>query len=373
MKHTADETIDSDRRHNGMSQITRQSFINTMSSGAASGVDPNGLTPATQQALETAGITAGSLDDIAGADARISGEEELKRLFELIDRVDRNGSTRSIATTARGDDGRLVATPSGAAAQALMDEIEKARVNRGTSAPIAPFADTKHERAIERLEAAGLTNIHLAKGTPYYNQADKQWRDYSYPKSPPVPGTTRTLRDAGCAPCALAMADVTLRGSGTKPTNVADFAVDGGFSGKPKEFGTDTVDLARAWANANNLAFTLANSPDNSKDVDAIRAGLEAGGVALIGVGIDDSGGRGHFTASGHVMLVNGYATGADGTEWFFVANPGRRNQEDSPTLKTDATVKQDLSLNPAVGAVRITRAQLEAELSYACILERSL
>ena len=33
-----------------MSQITRQSFINTMSSGDASGIDPNGLAPATEQA-----------------------------------------------------------------------------------------------------------------------------------------------------------------------------------------------------------------------------------------------------------------------------------------------------------------------------------
>ena len=196
-----------------MSQITRQSFINTMSNGAASGIDPSDLAPATQQALEAAGITESSLGDIAGPDARISGEKELARLFEMIDRVDRNGSTRSIATTARGDDGRLVATPSGAAAQALMDEIAKARVNRGVSAPASQSSDARYERSISTLQAAGLTDIHLAKGTPYYNQGHKGWRDYPYPKSPPEPGSTRTLQDAGCAPCALAMADATLRGS----------------------------------------------------------------------------------------------------------------------------------------------------------------
>jgi hypothetical protein len=340
-----------------MSQITRQSFINTMSSGAASGIDPNGLAPATEEALEAAGITASSLGEIAGDDARISGEQELARLFEMIDRVDRNGSRKSIATTARGDDGRLVATPSGAAAQALMDEIEKARVNRDAR----PQSASPHQRALETLEAAGFTDIHLAKGTPYYNQGDQRYRNYLYPKRPPEPGSTRTLQDAGCAPCALAMADATLRGSGTTPIAVADFAVAGGFSGAPRGFGSDTRGLAKAWAETHDLTFTLANSV-SSKDVDAIRAGLDAGGVALVSVG------EGHFTDGSHVMLVNGYAKDAEGEEWFFVANPGREIQR-----RLDDNVKQDLSLNPALGRVRISRAELEKELNYACILERRL
>ena len=340
-----------------MSQITRQSFIGTMTNGAASGIDPNGLAPATQQALEGAGITANALGDIAGADARINGEQELTRLFEMIDRVDRNGSARSIATTARGEDGRLVATPSGAAAQALMDEIDKARVNRDAR----PQTMSPHQRALSTLEAAGFTDIHLAKGTPYYNQADERWRDHPYPKSPPEPGTTRTLQDAGCAPCALAMADATLRGGGTMPTAVADFAVEAGFSGAPGGFGSDTRGLARAWAETHDLTFTLANSV-NSKDVDAIRGGLDAGGVALVSVT------TGHFTDRSHVMLINGYARDADGQEWFFVANPGRVIQR-----RLDDDVKQDLSLNAASGRVRISRAELEKELSYACILERKL
>ncbi len=101
--------------------------------------------------------------------------------------------------------------------------------------------------------------------------------------------------------------------------------------------------------------------------------GLRAGGVALAGVGIDDRLKQGHFTNTSHVVLVNGYAKDAEGKEWFFVANPGRDNQERSTGLKTDATVIQDLTLNAAVGRVRISREQLEAELNYACILERSV
>lgn len=344
-----------------MSQITRQSFINTMSNGAVSGIDPNGLAPATEQALEAAGITASSLGEIAGADARISGQEELARLFEMIDRVDRNGSTRSIATTTRGDDGRLMATPSGAAAKALMDDIDKARVNRDAR----PQSASPHQRALETLEAAGFTDIHLAKGTPYYNQGKMPWAAYSYPKSGAEPDSTRSLKEAGCAPCALAMADATLRGSQTKPSHVADFAVDGGFSGSATRFGSDTQGLAKAWAATHDLTYTLAASPDRSENVDAILRGLQADGVALAGVG------RGHFTNASHVVLINGYAKGADGQEWFFVANPGQENQARRKGLGVDETVQQDMSLDASVGRVRISRAQLESELNYACILER--
>jgi Peptidase_C39 like family len=351
--------------HNAMSQITRQSFINTISNGSASGIDLDSLTPATQAALQRAGITTGSLAELAGTDGRISGQDELSRLFDLIDRVDRNGSRNSIATTARLDSGRLATTLSGGAAEALQNEIEGARINRHVRGPTADQLTPSHERAVSSLEAAGFTDIHLAKGTPYYNQTRGPWAAYPYPKSGTAEDSTRTLRDAGCAPCALAMADATLRKSGATPREVADFAVEGGFSGSPTRFGSDTRGLAKAWAATHDLSYTLAASRDSGENVDAILRGLQADGVALAGVG------PGHFTDKSHVVLINGYAKDKDGQEWFFVANPGQENQARRMGLGVDETVQQDVSLDASVGRVRISRAQLEAELNYACILER--
>jgi hypothetical protein len=347
-----------------MTTITRQSFIDTITSGDASGIDLKHLTPATQAALERAGITTGSLAELAGTDKRINGHEELSRLFDLIDRVDQNDSHDSLATTARLDNGRPATTLSGVAAEALKNEIENARVNRHVRGPTAQQLTPPHERALSSLEAAGFTDIHLAKATPYYNQGKAPWAAYPYPKSGAAPDSTRTLKDAGCAPCALAMADVALRGSVTTPKLVADFAVDGGFSGSPKGFGSDTRGLAKAWAAEHDLTYTLAASSDHSKNVDAVLRGLQADGVALAGVG------PGHFADKSHVVLINGYAKDKDGQEWFFVANPGRENQDRSKGLGVDDTVQQDMALDAQMGRVRVSRAQLEAELSYACILE---
>jgi hypothetical protein len=346
-----------------MSRITRESFIDTMSSGSPTGLDPSSLAEGTLAALDGAGITPQSLGEIAGADQRIKSRDELSRLFDLIDRVDRNGSRNSIAVSTR--------TLSGAAAQALQDEIENARVNRGAQGPITRQPHAAHERAIATFEAVGFTDIHLAPNTPYYNQGEEQFANVSYPKSPPVSGATRTLGEAGCAPMALAMADATLRGTKTTPIETARFAVDHALSGSPTGFGTETKRLAKEWAATHDLKYTAADSGSKSERADAIMEGLRSGGVALVSVGIDRSRGQGHFTNTSHVMLVNGYAKDADGQEWFFVANPGRRDQTDSKGLTIDETVKQDLSLSPAAGRVRISRAQFEAELNYACILER--
>lgn len=337
-----------------MTTITRESFLTTMSPG----LDPDKLGAPARAAAEAAGITPESLTEIAGGDGRISGRQELSRLFDLIDRVDGNGRRNSLATR----DSRELPTLSGAAARALQDEIEKARVNRGAQGLGPAPTMSAYERAISKLEADGFTDIYLAPNTRYYNQGDKDFANVSYPKSPPVPGATRTLGEAGCAPFALAMADTALRGTRTSPIETARFAVDRGLSGAPKDFGTDTQGLAKAWAAARDLTLTVAKSRTQSENIDALVEGLRAGGVALISVG------KGHFTDKGHVMLVNGYAKDAEGKEWFFVANPGRRIQEN-----TDDSVKQDLSLNPALGAVRISRDQLAAELKYACILERRI
>ena len=64
------------------------------------------------------------------------------------------------------------------------------------------------------------------------------------------------------------------------------------------------------------------------------------GGVAVVGVG------NGHFADEAHVVVINGYAKDKDGKEWFFVVNPGRRDQRDkavstTPSCRTTASIME--------------------------------
>ncbi len=352
-----------------MTRISRDSFVDTMTSGEG-GIDVGKLGAKSQEALADAGIDGGQLADIAGEDGVISGEDEMGKLFELVDTADHNGSYDSIATTNR--DG--TATKSGALYTALKGELDRARMGAPAAAKTetAPatekneFADKwfrKHDvasdgqrdKAISTLEAEGFTDIHLPKNGAYYAQVDnKRWASEPYPKHGLPPGPDRTIANAGCAPAALAMADATLRGTRTTPPEVADFTVKHGASGDPKSQGTDTGAMVRAWAKDKNLDVDVV------KNLDAVKKGLADGGVALVSVGKNDK----LFSPGGHVMCVNGYAVDKDGKEWFFLANPGRQ----SATSDARGIVVED-GLHHGAGRVRVSREALETYMHNAWVL----
>lgn len=218
-------------------------------------------------------------------------------------------------------------------------------------------------RSLAAIAAAGFTDVHL-RPVPYLNQGNERWATHAYPRSPAVPGESRTIKDAGCAPTALAMIDCGLRDAHTPPDVTADFAVRHRVSGAPGAAGSDTAGLAHAWAEEHGLDLTAATSSHQSRNVDALEAGLEANGIALVSVGIDRARGRGHFTTGGHVLVVNGCAK-RDGEEWFAIANPGRADQSrpHAGLLTTDENVKQIGGADNGIGQVWISRAQLEAEM----------
>jgi hypothetical protein len=176
---------------------------------------------------------------------------------------------------------------------------------------------------------------------------------------------------AGCAPTALAMADVALRGGRTTPVSVAAFAVEHGVSGTAGAAGTDLRGLVRTWTAEHALQYEAIGGNDTAVQADRLRDGLMNGGVALVSVGPDAATGRGHFTNRGHVVLVNGCAKDAQGKEWFFVADPGHRNHARSRNglLGADANLVQDRSLHHGAGQLRISREQLEREMKAAFII----
>jgi hypothetical protein len=358
-----------------MSRITRESFIDSFGAQGQGGLDLTSLGDAAKGVLEKAGLGPDALGGIAGADHVISSRDELSALFDLIDRVDANGSSSSFDTTKMTADGKILPSLSGEVFDALQNKLAAARlgadkaVAQGDDPPKMPSpAEIKKSEAA--IGAGGFTDVHLVP-TPYLNQGDKSYAQFAYPKSPPEPGAIRTLGQAGCGPCSLAIADSGLRGSSLSAKVTASFTVQHKLSGSPTSTGTDTAGMARAWSEHRGFALTEAASKDQSKNVDVLKAGLEAGGVALVSVGVDAATGRGHFTEGGHVLVINGCAM-KDGQEWFAIVNPGRRDQSKphEKLLSVDDNVVQVDGAVNGVGNVWISRQQLEAEMRRCCVLQ---
>jgi hypothetical protein len=357
-----------------MSTVTRREFIQELTDGQLDLHEPSTGLLATLQEL---GVDPQLLREVAGANGRIDTRDEARALYDLVEDLDHNGTFRSLETETRAPGGRTTLAASGQLYQALKTEIDAQRTavhlgqakaprteGTGGTAGLAPTAkgqkpedvttDAQLAEAMRKLAEQGLHDIHLTRHAVYYGQADDRWADHPYPKVPSEP-EGRTLKAAGCAPTALAIIDATLRGTKTTPTEVADFAVGRGHSGRPGVLGTLTGPLVKDWARDAGLDCTQAQS------LDDVREGLRRGGMVLLGVG------HGHFTLGKHVMVINGYAVDEKGNEWFFVANPGKKEKHGS----LDGQVVVDPSLGYGAGCVRMSRKALQEELQHAYVLEQ--
>ena len=100
-----------------MSTINRKQFIQDFSNAT---INVNDMSQETKQKLEKAGISQKDIVEVAGKDGQISGENDLKKLFALVDKTDRDGSRKSFATDKEG-----AQTKSGAAYEALKSEFDR--------------------------------------------------------------------------------------------------------------------------------------------------------------------------------------------------------------------------------------------------------
>jgi hypothetical protein len=324
--------------------------VTAASGGAIADPDAGKLAAGAAPASGGAGNAPGAPSAEA---ARASLPHELDRLYDLLDRVD-GYDARSGAPPAQSQ----LAKP-GAPADAAAKNL----------AALPPASDC--QKSLTAVAAAGFTDVHL-RPVPYFNQGNPAWCKQAYDKHPAVPGESRTIGQAGCAPTALAMVDCGLRDAHTNPKATARFAVDNRVSGTPTSAGTNTAELARRWALHTGLGLTVGASSNRSENVDTLKAGLEANGLAIVSVGADASTGRGHFSSTSHVLVINGSAM-RNGQEWFAVADPGRANQSQphGNLLTTDAQVVQIGGTRNGIGNVWISRTQLEAEMNR-CFVFRS-
>ena len=101
-----------------MTTINRKEFVSDLSKGA---INVNDMSAETKEKLTKAGISQKDLVQIAGKDGQISGASEYQRLFNLIDKSDRNRSANSFA----GTDDKGVQTKSGLAYDAMKSEVDR--------------------------------------------------------------------------------------------------------------------------------------------------------------------------------------------------------------------------------------------------------
>lgn len=123
--------------------------------------------------------------------------------------------------------------------------------------------------------------------TVYYSQRDRRWKDELY-------GSEGTIGEAGCGPTCLAMAASTLTDNSVTPVDTAKWAADNGQrcigsgsyhsiipeGGKEYGFRVDGADKQHA---------------------DEVKQALEDGELVIALMS------RGHFTVSGHFILLRGF------------------------------------------------------------------
>jgi putative peptidoglycan binding protein len=145
-------------------RITRQEFTNLSRNGGY--VDVDRMSPDLRRTFHDNGITDDDLLRIAGQDRVIRGTDEFRCLFDRIDELDRDGSSRTIATRDRHGS----PTTSGRVFEALRAEVEANR-DRARREGGARFAG---DRLLGRVYAGTATlhrGLEACEGTRRVQQA----------------------------------------------------------------------------------------------------------------------------------------------------------------------------------------------------------
>lgn len=142
----------------------------------------------------------------------------------------------------------------------------------------------------------------LTGGTPvvYYNQGDPQWRD--------KPFGTDYIGKYACGPTVMAMIVSTLTDTDTDPEKMSAWAYDNGYWCSGSGSYPSLIQGA-------SKAFGIECREAKDCDAKMLRSHLEGGGLAVALVG------PGHFTKSGHFILLHGTSPAGE----VLVADPNSR------------------------------------------------
>ncbi|MCL2462816.1 MAG: C39 family peptidase [Defluviitaleaceae bacterium] len=151
----------------------------------------------------------------------------------------------------------------------------------------------------------GVTFTDGATTVVYYSQLDPRWKDTPY-------GKTGTIGASGCGPTSLAIAVSTLSGQTVDPVQMANWAYENGYR---CEGNGSYLSLIPEGAKHFGLTVDYAGVNDGQKIVDALASGKLV--VAIMGPG--------HFTKSGHFMVLRGVT--AEGK--ILVADPASQSRSE--------------------------------------------
>jgi hypothetical protein len=120
----------------------------------------------------------------------------------------------------------------------------------------------------------------------YYNQTDERWGNEMY-------GTFHTIAVAGCGPTALAMVVSSMTSTTIDPKEMADWSVENGHC---CDGNGSYHTLINKGAEHFGLSVSSVGVADGQQIIDALAAGKLV--VAIMGPG--------HFTTSGHFIVLRG-------------------------------------------------------------------
>ncbi|WP_036712414.1 C39 family peptidase [Paenibacillus ehimensis] len=139
----------------------------------------------------------------------------------------------------------------------------------------------------------------------YYNQMDSRWADKPY-------GPNDTIGVSGCGPTSLAIVVSTLTNKLIDPVTMSKWAYENGYLAE----GTGSYhSLIPDGAKHFGLNVEGATAKDQQKIIDALVRGKLV--IAIMG--------KGHFTSSGHFMVLRGVTENGE----ILVADPASRKRSD--------------------------------------------
>ena len=143
--------------------------------------------------------------------------------------------------------------------------------------PDSEFVDKDRLQSYEGVDLDGLT---------YFNQLDERWANEMY-------GKTDTIGVAGCGPTALAIAISNLTGDETDPVEVAEWSYENGYVCEGSGSYISLIPNAAEH-------FGLSVEKLGKSSAEEIKQHLEDGKMIIAIMG------AGHFTSTGHFIVLRG-------------------------------------------------------------------
>ena len=184
-----------------------------------------------------------------------------------------------------------------------LDAAHAVRVENGYDQYIDP-SDPDY-LASDGVDFTGLVFTDGATEVHYYSQLDSRWKNLPY-------GPIDTIGSSGCGPTSLAMVVSSLTSQTVDPVQMCDWAYRNGYL---CEGSGSYHSLIPDGAKHFGLTVDYASPNDPQKIIDALSSGKLI--IAIMGPG--------HFTTSGHFMVLRGVTSEGK----IFIADPASKTRSE--------------------------------------------